>query len=691
MPSKWSIYLLIICAYTLATAKEKPDFTTAVDAVYNYQGKKIPYEALTEHLWIAYQNPIDLNHTSEEELKKLHILSKKQINNFFEHLDKNGKLVSIYELQAIPEFDLATIECLLPFVEVEEIYPLPTQGLTRTFKHRARYGELLSRYERILETPQGYEINQKTGKIPYQGSPDKLVTRIKWKHPNGWGFGIATRKNPGEAFAWDPDTERYGFDFLSGYFLLENKKYLKKLVIGNYEVGYGQGLVVNAGFSMNKSGETITPIMRTSNAGIKPLSSFSKYGFRGIATTFTWKSLEQSIYYTYNSLDGKVLQDTVANEYYTKNINRSGSHRTEQEIAKKAQITEQIIGSTLMYVAKRNQREIGLNAIYSQYDIPIRLGKQELPYQFTGKNNYNLGLFYRYLWYNLHFFGEGAISKSGGKGGLVGAIISLFPNLDIALLIRHYGENFHCFYGKAFGEATNNHNEQGIYIGIALQPVRKLKVNAYYDHFKFPQPTSRIAEPSSGHSWLTKATYEINRSNLLLLQYKEIHKFKNIPKDKIQPSDHTKSKIAKGKNRKYKTQLKQQLNKRIALHTEIQASTYTFLEELSWGYALAQSITWKFKQLSITGQAAWCDTDADNKLYLYEKAPLYNKPMPTMMISKRGITTYLMVVYKPTTNWRIEGKYKISWYPDEDQLGSGQDTIDGNTKNEVKLQLIYKF
>ena len=65
--------------------------------------------------------------------------------------------------------------------------------------------------------------------------------------------------------------------------------------------------------------------------------------------------------------------------------------------------------------------------------------------------------------------------------------------------------------------------------------------------------------------------------------------------------------------------------------------------------------------------------------------------MPTMMVSKKGMITYLMVVYKPTANWRIEGKYKISWYPDAEQLGSGQDTIEGNTKNEVKLQLIYKF
>lgn len=152
--------------------------------------------------------------------------------------------------------------------------------------------------------------------MPYQGSPDKIATRLKWKHPNGWGFGIAARKYPGEEFTWNPTTERYGFDIWPAYLSLENKSWFKKLVIGNYQVGYVQGIIVNAGFNMDKSGETI-PIIHVSNTGIKPHSSFNNQGLRGIATTFNWRYMEQSLYYAYNSLDSKVLEDNSTGEYYT--------------------------------------------------------------------------------------------------------------------------------------------------------------------------------------------------------------------------------------------------------------------------------------------------------------------------------------------------------------------------------------
>lgn len=689
MRVKCIILFFLIGAWQPTTAKKKFDFSTAVNAVYARQGNQISYEKLSERLWKFYQYPIDLNKTSKEKLNQLHILSEDQLVNFFNHIDKNGLLVSIYELQAIRGFDLNTINCLIPFIKVEEKYPVQSQGIEKASKKQPTYGYWLSRYIRRLETSPGYEINLKTGQPPYQGSPDKLVTRIKWKHPNGWGFGIAAKKDPGEPFTWDIDTERYGFDVWSAYILLENKGYLKRLIIGDYEIGFGQGLVLNAGFSMDKSGDII-PIIRTTNIGIKPHTSVSKYGFRGIATTLVWKSLEQTIYYAYNSLDGEILQDKTG-VYYTETIKRNGSHRTHQEINKKAQIYEQIIGSTVVYTTKRGQREIGVNAIYSQYDTPLRLSIKKLPYHFAGKDNFNLGLFYRYLWYNLHFFGEAAICKSGAKGGLLGIVTSLASCIDLAISVRHYDADFHNFYGKAFGEASSgNYNEQGIHVRIGIQPIKKLNVNAYYDYFKFPKATTKIAEPSSGYTWLTKATYQFDRTSILLFQYKQTHKDKNIPKEKLQSANKNIKEVGDFIHRTYKTQFKKQATKSIHLNTQAQASTYDFLQNLTWGYVMAQSITYKIKKLTFSGQIAWVDADYENRLYVHEKEPLYNNAMGTMYYMK-GIKSYLMIGYKPTANWRIEGKYSIGWYPDEDHLGSGNDIIEGNIKNEFKLQLIYKF
>ncbi len=674
---------------TITFAQEKRDFVIALDAVYNHQQGKVSYETLTDQLWDFYQQPMDLNNTSYEELKQLRILSEAQLNSFFDHLNKNGSLVSIYELQAIPTFDLATIKLLLPFVTVEEVYPPPSQGLTSVFP-QPRYGSWLSRYERTLETPQGYTPNPKTGKIPYHGSPDKLVTRLKWKHPHGWGFGITARKYPGEAFTLDPATIRYGFDVWSAYVSLENKGYLKKLILGNYQVGYGQGLVLNAGFSMDKSGEAI-PIMRTSNIGMKPHQSFATYGFTGIAATGVWKSLEQSLYYAYNNLDGKIYQNKEDGNLYVETLQRNGSHRTTQEIAKKGQVSEQVIGSTLAYKPKNQQAEIGINGVYSWYTVPLRKHHKKLPYQFEGQENWNLGLFYRYLWHSLHFFGEGAFSQSGGKAGLAGVVASISAYIDLSLLVRHYDPNFHSFYGDAFREAASgNHNEQGIYVGISIQPIKKWRITIYYDYFYFPQPTAKVAAPATGYDWLAKTTYQFSRDKLLLVQYKEKQKVKNVPKAKVASQLPQDPQVAPGTQRKCKAQYRQQWNKYFSWQSEVQANTYSFLDELTWGYGIAQSLTLKWQKFSITSQVAWFDADFDNRLYMHEKGPLHSQSMPAMYY-KQGIKSYVTIGYKPHTNWRIEGKYNLTWIQNDDHLGSGQDQIMGHTKNEVRLQVIYQF
>ena len=56
-------------------------------------------------------------------------------------------------------------------------------------------------------------------------------------------------------------------------------------------------------------------VMRTSNVGLKPHQSFYNYGFTGIGTTLRWKAWEQTFYYAYNDIDGKVEEDAEGSKY----------------------------------------------------------------------------------------------------------------------------------------------------------------------------------------------------------------------------------------------------------------------------------------------------------------------------------------------------------------------------------------
>src|SRR5690554_6640984 len=78
------------------------------------------YEDLYESLLQVYLNPINLNQATAEELQSLYILQPSQINSLLNYIQLYGMLLSLYELQAVPDFDLETIYRLLPFVMLED-------------------------------------------------------------------------------------------------------------------------------------------------------------------------------------------------------------------------------------------------------------------------------------------------------------------------------------------------------------------------------------------------------------------------------------------------------------------------------------------------------------------------------------------------------------------------------------------
>ncbi|MCZ8284670.1 MAG: helix-hairpin-helix domain-containing protein, partial [Bacteroidia bacterium] len=82
------------------------------------QSEEGDLSSLTD-VWNYYRrNPLNLNRAKKEELGELQLLNDIQINNLLKHREKNGALISIYELQSVADFDVVTIRKILPFVYV---------------------------------------------------------------------------------------------------------------------------------------------------------------------------------------------------------------------------------------------------------------------------------------------------------------------------------------------------------------------------------------------------------------------------------------------------------------------------------------------------------------------------------------------------------------------------------------------
>ncbi|QEC40466.1 helix-hairpin-helix domain-containing protein [Pseudobacter ginsenosidimutans] len=98
----------------------------------------------------AYRRrPLQLNRAGEEELQSLQLLQPWQIRSLLLYRKTFGKLLSVYELQAVPGWDHETILRVLPFLSIaaDEAADLP-------FFHRFRGGEknLLVRSGKLFST-----------------------------------------------------------------------------------------------------------------------------------------------------------------------------------------------------------------------------------------------------------------------------------------------------------------------------------------------------------------------------------------------------------------------------------------------------------------------------------------------------------------------------------------------------------
>lgn len=689
-----SIALILILGLYPAYAQEFPDrnldLQQFVEDLFSFQDEDISYEELYESLLLLYSNPINLNKSDREELKSLYILSDYQINSLLAYKSKYGKLLSIYELQAVPGFDNITIHKLLPFVTVEE-HGLNTDNrplLQRIWNERNNY--LLLRYERTLEKKKGYTTPViQPGEVPpsrYVGSSGKHYARFRVSHINDFSLGFTAEKDAGETYTWDPTTHRYGADYYSFHFQLENKGKLKNLLVGDYQIQFGQSLLLAAGFTIGKGAETITTVRR-SNLGIRPYTSVIETNFfRGVAATYSInKHFDLTSYYSRLRQDAIIRQDTTTD--YITSIQSSGFHRTASQIEAKNDITEQTYGSTLLYKNEQENLEIGATVLFNNFSKPlIKRDALYNKYEFRGENNFNTGLFYNYNWQNISLFGEIARSKSGGIGAVSGAIISLTPQLETSVVLRNYNKNFHSFYGRGFGESvTRTINEKGWYWGLKYKPTRKYEFAAYFDQFTFPWVKIGINAPSHGYEYLFRASYRPSRNTLLYAQYRQQSKMDN-PSLQESPVKYP----LEGLKNNYLINLDLKINDNLSFKSRVQFSDYQFDSKNTTGYAMMQDLYLTLWQLKISMRMAIFDTDDyENRQYAYERDVLYAFSIPAYY--GRGVRQFILLQYGLGRNIDLYGRIARTTYRDRKSIGSGLESIEGNQKTDIKLQVRIKF
>lgn len=662
-----------------------------IERLFAVQDEDLDYESIYEVLFQLYQNPIDINEADAEVLQATYLLSPHQVSELLNYRNQHGKLISLYELQAIPGFDLQTINQILPFVQLNQASKNQQSFWKRVSQEEQAY--VLFRSRRIWETRRGFTApdTSSTGALStrYLGDPNDLYLRWRIQHPRDFSMGMTLDKDAGEQFIWDRPTARYGFNFVSFHLIRYHVGKWKTISLGDYQASFGQGLVFGAGYALGKGAETV-PTIRKSSFGILPYTAALEFGFfRGLGATYSYKDWEFSLLSSYAPRDGRIAEslDSLSQEDLTvSSLNQSGLHRTVSELSTKNQLRELSLGANVQYRHPSNRLTVGVNYLLTEFDHEwIRNPTIYNQYEFQGKNNQIASMYVNYNWKNFFLFGEKARSISGGMGTVIGFVSSLHKQVDLSFLWRKYDKDFHTFYGNSFAESTRPINEQGSYLGLEIRPTTPWKLNFFYDFFRFPWLKYRVYAPSKGYEWLARVTYRPNRTIQAYLQVREEQKDRNNPNSGEPSLAYQTSAFTRFNGT---LNLDYQVNRNLSIRSRIQWSQIHHLNEKNPGFLILQDVKYGGENWKLTARYTLFDTqDYDSRIYAFENHVLWTFSVPAFF--GQGQRYYLTGEYDLSRKITVYGRIARTSYTDREQISSGLQTIEENTQTESTFMIRY--
>jgi DNA uptake protein ComE-like DNA-binding protein len=680
-------FLFFSLTYINAQVKEAPVSTTTEEQLENITANNDDLEteddSYLQQLVQFQRNPINLNTADADDMNALRILSPIQVQNLISYRNVLGKFLNIYELQAVPGWDVNTIQKIRPYIAVSS-----EANILNSIGSRLRNGNssILIRATQTLEKSRGYLLDSSAATNFYPGSPQRVFLRYKYTYKNLLQYGFVGEKDAGEQFF--NGAQKQGFDFYSAHFFMRNVGIVKALALGDYTVNLGQGLTQWMSLSFKKGPDVLS--IKRESAVLRPYNSAGEINFhRGAGITIGKKNWEATVFGSYRKVDANfnAADTSQSQDEFISSLQTSGYHRTKSEVEDKGIQTQIAFGGNFSYQIKR--LHLGLNAI--QYSFKYPLVKQNDPYNLyalTGTSFGNYSTDYSYTFKNLHFFGEAAITDKKYPAFVNGLLISVANNVDMSFLYRNISKGYQSLYTSAFTESTYPTNEKGFFSGISIRPSNVWRIDAYADMYKFPWLKYRVDAPTTGSDYLVQVTYKPTKQLEIYTRFKS--ETKSID---YNPYDSVLNPVIPQPKQDWRIQFSYKINPTFTVRSRTEMIWYDKKgEAASQGFLIYADVIYNPLGSHLSGNMRlqfFQTDDYNSRLYAYENDLLYNYSIPVFYGT--GYKYYININYDFSKKISLWAKFAQTIYPNQQSIGSGLDIIQKNHKSEAKLQIMYRF
>lgn len=625
------------------------------------------WESQLELLTELHENPLDINSASREQLLALPFLSERAVDGILNYRAQNGRLRSLGELLLVGEMNSSERRWLHHFVKVSDEAE-QGRGKTQSWWGKGRH-EVFARADVPLYNRAGWSWSR--------GLANRW--RYTWQQGGHLDAGLRAETDAGEAMM---NRQTPLWDSYGGHVQLKEVGPLKNAVLGDFKVGFGEGLVLNNGLRL---GKLSMGLWRTAS-GLRPHRSADEVNYlRGLGVTLDLgRQWQLTALYSYRKLDATVAADNTVQA-----INTTGLHRTEGELNRRGSLGSQLTalhaGKTFRFApdargVRPSSLRLGVTALYQYYDHRFRQGaqvyRQLLPdgYQF-GAAGVNYGLQSSRLFFGgetARSFSRNARGDRGGWATLNKAAWRFSTNTQLAVIQRFYSQNYFSPYAMTYGENSRAQNESGVTLQLDTRHPLGVSLNAYVDYFYSPWPRYSMSRSSSGWEGMVQATYSKHRGRSLTVRYSVKSKEQS---DRRHLSHRLRATYAHTFSPRWSGQLAGFLHR---YHEEGGNST---------GYALMPRVDFTSRsralRLSLFG-ALFRSSDFDSRLYVYEPSLLQTFGMQQLYGHGQRLGSTLKWQTR-NGRWAAQLKAGVTHYSDRDEISSGVLRIDSSWKADVQL------
>ncbi len=618
------IQLLLLLQLPLAAAAQVDDAVEQWIEEKESEGDAADFSDLLLQL---ADNPVNLNDTMA--VVSLPFISPFQAKSLRHYITLYGQLLSVKELTLVPGFDSATVAMIMLWIKVEPFYGSGSMSI-KDMLRRGRH-TVVGGIGGTVETAEGYSNGH------YEGDNLHALFCYSYNYDNRISLRLSADKDP---------TEVWGRSNFVGYHLMvRNVGRIETLVIGRYNLQFGQGVTLWTGFEpFSLTG--VSPVRYAS--GIRAASAFRETGWQeGVAAT-----LDVGHGFAVTAFGSR-----TSGEWF------GGGH----------------VGY------RHGNLVLGVTATATLLDDSVRL--HDYVYNqdyFRGNRQAAFGVDALWQAGALMLYGEAAVDHKGAPAIIAGARVTAGGDNSFGVTLRHYDERYHNLHAAAYS-ISETRNEQGVSLDARLRLPLSLRALLSVDLHRFPALRYGSYVPSDG-AWLrAQLSRNIGQAAEVSVRYAWRQKQRNVP-----GSDST---LYLGEET-----LRQQLQGQLKItHGPWRFTTRGILawfdseyNERQLGWLVAQEVRRVSGPWQTALQAAWFDIDGYYaRIYLSESNLQYSYTIPALQ--NRGLRLAAVMRYDFSRSLNLSAKYTLSLYSGLDAVGTGDAATPGNHRQTWHLQLRWKL